>query len=117
MSVCVCALCKLNHHVATMHCTRLNHFRQVFNPSWIEASPGTHGKAGLIIRTQNCSAGDGCYCVGCKCCGCGGSGPLASILTFAELETDDETPFVTPKFKYVDNSSVVFAPIDKSDYR
>jgi hypothetical protein len=25
-------------------------FQQVFNPSWIVASPGTGGKAGLLIR-------------------------------------------------------------------
>ena len=25
-------------------------FEQVFNPSWVVASPGTSGKAGLVIR-------------------------------------------------------------------
>lgn len=25
-------------------------FQQVFNPSWVVASPGTGGKAGLLIR-------------------------------------------------------------------
>lgn len=47
-------------------------YEQVFNPSWIEASPGTQGVEGLVMRTQNCSA-----TVGGPCVGCGGSGSKA----------------------------------------
>eukprot|EP01051_Picozoa_sp_SAG22_P002379 SAG22_NODE_104_length_20159_cov_5.877517_18_plen_262_part_00 len=31
-------------------------FQQVFNPAWVQASAGTGGRAGLLIRTQNCTA-------------------------------------------------------------
>ena len=49
-------------------------YQQVFNPSWIEASAGTQGKAGIIIRTQNCSAK-----VGGPCVHCSGTGQKASV--------------------------------------
>lgn len=29
-------------------------YKQVFNPTWMPASPGTNNKKGLIIRTQDC---------------------------------------------------------------
>ena len=54
-------------------------FQQVFNAAWVEASPATKGKSGLIARTQNCAAE-----VGGACVWCGGSQEKASILTFSE---------------------------------
>ena len=59
-------------------------YQQVFNPSWIQGSSGTHGKAGLIIRTQNCSS-----VVGGGCAACSGTGGRASSMTFAELLNSD----------------------------
>jgi hypothetical protein len=29
-------------------------YKQVFNPTWIQASPGTNNRAGLLARTQDC---------------------------------------------------------------
>ena len=29
-------------------------YKQVFNPTWISASPGTNNRQGLLARTQNC---------------------------------------------------------------
>ena len=40
-------------------------FQQVFNPAWVQASAGTGGKAGLLIRTQNCTAKAG-QCTHCN---------------------------------------------------
>lgn len=34
--------------------TNNSFYKQVFNPTWVEASPGTNNKEGLLIRTQNC---------------------------------------------------------------
>jgi predicted GH43/DUF377 family glycosyl hydrolase len=87
-------------------------FQQAFNPSWIVSSAGTGGKAGLIIRTQNCSA-----TVGGSCVACAGIGPKASVLTFSELLNDDNSSEITPKFKPIDSHSLVFGPHDDSDTR
>lgn len=87
-------------------------FQQAFNPSWIVSSAGTGGKAGLLIRTQNCSATAGGGCVGCA-----GTGPKASVLTFSELLNDDNSSAITPKFKPIDSHSLVFGPHDDSDLR
>lgn len=86
-------------------------YPQAFNPSWIEASAGTGGKAGLIIRTQNCSAKVG------QCVACAGTGEKASVLTFAELLNSDNSSSTTPRFKPIDRSSLVFGPHDASDER
>jgi predicted GH43/DUF377 family glycosyl hydrolase len=75
----------------------------VFNPTWVEATANTGGKSGLLIRTQDCPAD-----VGGECVFCGGSEAKASILTFAELQSDGE-------FSYVDEKSVVYGPGDESD--
>ena len=85
-------------------------FGQVFNPSWIEASEGTGQRAGLLIRTQNCTV----QAPG-KCLGCSGVAAAASVLTFAELLDDDNPPAATPRFKHVDRGSVVFGPHDLTD--
>lgn len=94
-------------------------FAQVFNPSWIPASAGTGGKAGLIIRTQNCTGCGENPSGGTKnCCHCAGTGAKASILTFAELRGSDSADAATaPRFSHVGADSVVFAPHDDTDLR
>lgn len=80
-------------------------FAQVFNPSYVVPSNGTAGRAGLLARTQNCSALPGGRCVGCH-----GTGAYASVLTFAEsLGAGGD------RFAHVDGASVVFGPHDASD--
>ena len=56
---------------------------QVFNPSWVVASAGTLGAAGLLTRSQNCTSTVGGPCVAC-------SGPVsqASVLNFARSVND-----------------------------
>jgi predicted GH43/DUF377 family glycosyl hydrolase len=75
----------------------------VFNPTFIEPSPGTNNRRGLLIRTQNCPAD-----VGGTCVFCGGSEEKASKLTFSEMKNDGT-------FTPVDESSIVFGPGDISD--
>jgi predicted GH43/DUF377 family glycosyl hydrolase len=75
----------------------------VFNPTFVEASPGTNNRRGLLIRTQNCPAE-----VGGTCVFCGGSEEKASKLTFSEMNREG---IFTP----VDENSVVFGPGDISD--
>ncbi|CAM9147387.1 unnamed protein product, partial [Ectocarpus fasciculatus] len=77
-------------------------YQFVFNPSWVQATGGSGGKHGLLVRTQDCDCD-----VGGMCVFCGGSAEKASILTFAELQSDG--------FLHVDDSSVVFGPYDESD--
>ena len=83
-------------------------FAQAFNPSWVVASAGTGGKAGLLVRSQNCTGCDGC-------CMCSGDGQKASVLAFAELLNDDNNASQAPKFKAITNATVVFAPHNASD--
>jgi len=89
-------------------------FAQVFNPSWIEGSPGTGGKSGLLVRTQNCT---GCGLGLDDCCRCAGTEANASILTFAELTNSDSSADDKPSFSHIDSSSVVFGPHDDSDIK
>ena len=39
---------------------------QNFNPTFVEASAGTGGKAGLLVRSQNCSGAAPGACVHCS---------------------------------------------------
>jgi predicted GH43/DUF377 family glycosyl hydrolase len=89
-------------------------FAQVFNPSWVEASEGTSGKAGLIVRTQNCT---GCGQDLDHCCSCSGTGDAASILTWSELQNEDGDVDEIPSFSHVGSESVIFGPHDDSDLR
>lgn len=52
-------------------------YRQVFNPTWVPPSPGTRGRKGLLIRTQDCDFSAD------KCVFCGGAASKASLLTFS----------------------------------
>jgi len=81
-------------------------FYQVFNPSWVESSPGTNYRQGILIRTQNCPAK-----VGGTCVYCGGSAEKASVLTFAEFVPSGDSY----EFTNVNESSIVFGPADNSD--
>lgn len=85
---------------------RNSFFEQAFNPSWIASSPGV--PAGLLVRTQNCSAPPG-QCVHCK-----GDGLNASVMSFARLIGNDGTGD-RPVFAPIDNSSIVFGPHDDTD--
>ena len=76
----------------------------------MQASAGTNGKAGLLIRTQNCSA-----TVGGSCVACSGAGQKASRITFSELLNNDNSSDIVPRFAPVTNNSVVFGPHDHSD--
>ena len=60
---------------------------QSFNPAYVQASPGTAGKRGLLVRSQNCSFTPG------VCQGCNPRGPSdpvfrGSVITFAQLRSD-----------------------------
>lgn len=72
-------------------------YNQIFNPSYVVASPATGGVEGLVARTQNCSAKVGGGCVYCS-----GQGPEASILTFSAMRGGVPSP--------VNSSSVIFRP-------
>ena len=58
-------------------------WQQSFNPSFIEASPGTRGVRGLIVRSQNCSFTPG-TCVRCN----GGNPFVGSVMSFAAQAAD-----------------------------
>ena len=111
-------------------------FGQVFNPSWIEASPDGSVKPGLIVRTQNCTVDGagvpgGCGLPGAPasaprtsgarhgCCGCNmrnasDSLQKRSILTFSPLGAGGDGSTVrAPQFSPLTAESVVFAPVDK----
>jgi predicted GH43/DUF377 family glycosyl hydrolase len=120
-------------------------FLFAFNPSWVAASSGTQGRAGLLVRAQNCSIGgglNGSYLTHCgpHCAGGPGSprgGPGSpSHLAFAELLTDDGchssgsgaavgpgdaarvvVNCTAPKFKPIDRTSVIFEPHAPSEIR
>jgi len=81
-------------------------YQQVFNPSWVEASQGTDGKQGLLVRTQNCS--------GCQCCGCKGQANAGSAIAFVPLLGSDGSSS-EPKFGRITRDSIVFAPRDQMD--
>ena len=84
-------------------------FQQAFNPSWVEPSAGTSGRAGLLVRSQNCSAS-----VGGSCVGCAGTGAKASVMSFALLEKNASGTH-PPQFKRIDASSISFGPHDATD--
>lgn len=79
-------------------------YQQIFNPTWIEPTPLTNGKGGLLARTQNCDSPVDAE----KCTFCGGSQDKASILTYSEQKADGS-------FTVVDENSVVFGPSDNTD--
>lgn len=63
-------------------------FQQPFNPSWVEASRGTSGKSGLLIRAQNCDAEPGGPCVHCA----GNTRGAASVVAFSEYRNGKFKP-------------------------
>ena len=78
--------------------------QQVFNPSFVTPSSGTGNVSGLLVRSQNCSA-----TVGGPCVYCSGSGPKASVITFAKLVSGG-TSTEPPVFANIHDSSIVFGP-------
>lgn len=68
-------------------------WQQSFNPSFVEATPGTHGVRGLIIRSQNCSFTPG------QCARCNGLHPfVGSVMSFAAQAADGS--FAAPYLIY-----------------
>jgi predicted GH43/DUF377 family glycosyl hydrolase len=66
-------------------------FPQSFNPSFVEASPGTNGVRGLLVRSQNCSFTPG------QCISCNGLNPFrGSVISFAKQRDDGsfEKPYL-----------------------
>lgn len=111
-------------------------FGQVFNPSWVEASPDGRVQAGLIVRTQNCTVGGPGVAGGCgmqgspagrkwsgshSCCSCNmrnasDSLQKRSILTFSALDPEgagDGASVKAPSFVPLGAGSVVFEPVDQ----
>lgn len=76
-------------------------YKQVFNPTWMPASPATNNRKGLIIRTQDCDyKEEGCVF-------CGGSAQKASLMTFSEN--------IDGKFSPITADSIVFTPSTFAD--
>lgn len=85
---------------------------QSFNPAFVEASAGTGGKRGLLVRSQNCTGWAPGQCIRCNV---DADHPIApwfpgSVLSFAEQRTDGS--FETPYLVFAPNAS---APVDE-DY-
>jgi predicted GH43/DUF377 family glycosyl hydrolase len=78
-------------------------YQQIFNPTWVEPTPLSNGRKGLLARTQNCESP-----VGAECTFCGGSQDKASVLTYAEEKADGT-------WSFVDSNSIVFGPSDSTD--
>lgn len=75
-------------------------YPQSFNPSWVQASPGTMGVKGLLVRSQNCSFTPG------KCIACNGLNPFrGSVISFSAQRMDGsfEQPYL------------VFAPSNEAE--
>lgn len=63
---------------------------QSFNPAFVASSPGTGGKRGLLVRSQNCTGWLPGQCIGCNV---DATHPIApwfpgSVITFAEQLAD-----------------------------
>jgi hypothetical protein len=84
-------------------------YQQTFNPGWVVASAGTGGKAGLLIRSQNCTSQAG-GCVHCNFAPCALGGPCQDVITFAELLSNDNRTNAPPIFRRPTVTSVVLAP-------
>jgi predicted GH43/DUF377 family glycosyl hydrolase len=84
-------------------------FQQAFNPAWVVGSSGTGGAAGLLVRSQNCTA-----TVGGPCVFCSGNGSMASVINFARVVHDD-VDISVPTFDPINSSTVVFQPASADD--
>eukprot|EP01052_Picozoa_sp_SAG31_P046450 SAG31_NODE_8890_length_1367_cov_1.694006_1_plen_352_part_01 len=84
-------------------------YQQSFNPSWVQASAGTSWKAGLLVRSQNCTAAVG---VDTKCnfAPCALGGACQDVITFAELLNNDNDTSTAPRFKRLEARDVVLSP-------
>jgi hypothetical protein len=75
-------------------------WQQSFNPAFIEASAGTKGVRGLLIRSQNCTFVPG------KCIGCNGLHPfVGSVISFAAQAADGS--FAEPYLVYAPQPGLV----------
>lgn len=117
---------------------RSSSFLMAFNPSWVLPTNNTQGRAGLLVRSQNCSVEGGLngsylshcgpHCPGGAGSPRGGAGSPSRI-AFAELIGDDgcvdgvqgesgnHRRCDTPRFRPISNASVVFQPEVASEVR
>jgi hypothetical protein len=80
-------------------------FAQPFNPTYV-SSPSSPARRGLLVRAQNCSHAT----PGGNCVHCGGEGPRASVLAFAQLLSDDSASVSTaPTFARIGQNDIVLA--------
>ena len=61
---------------------------QSFNPAFVVASPGTKGKRGLLVRSQNCTGWTPGKCQGCNPHSTSDPVFLGSVITFAQQLPD-----------------------------
>ena len=63
---------------------------QSFNPAHVEPSPGTGGKRGLLVRSQNCTGWLPGQCIGCNVDSAHPIAPFfpGSVITFAQQLSD-----------------------------
>lgn len=85
---------------------------QSFNPSWVEASAGTGGKEGLLVRSQNCSGFTPGQCISCNV---DSAHPIApyfpgSVITFSERLPGGG--FAQPYLVFAPDAN---APVDESN--
>ena len=87
-------------------------WNQVFNPTWVQPSPATGNRSGLLVRSQNCTSRS----VAPGSCGptCAGDGQMASWLTWAELRDDGGAASKPAVVNRVTASSAVFGPFDSA---
>ena len=79
-------------------------WRQVFNPTYVEPTPATNNRSGLLVRSQNCTQTAACGPT------CAGTGQQASWLTWAELSGDQPAAQAPKVVNYVETP--VFGPFD-----
>ena len=91
---------------------RLRCLPQVFNPTWVQASPATGNRTGLLVRSQNCTPPT-------HGCGgsvanpsCSGTGQNASWLTWAELSDDTGAASKPSVVNHITVTDAVFGPFD-----
>lgn len=86
-------------------------WQQVFNPTWVAASPATGNRSGLLVRSQNCTPPPDSTPGSCGPT-CSGTGDRASWLTWAEL-TDDAGADAAPAIRgRVTAASAVWGPFN-----
>ena len=86
-------------------------WQQVFNPTWVQASPATANRTGLLVRSQNCTPPADAKPGSCGPT-CAGTGQRASWLTWAELSDDGGASSKPSVVNHVAAADAVFGPFD-----